>query len=66
MDQISAPVAYTKLGDLRGIVQNGVEAFYGVPYAAPPTGEYRFAPAGPALPWLGLRDATQHGPIAHN
>jgi para-nitrobenzyl esterase len=64
VNQVNGPVACTKLGDLRGIVQNGVEAFYGLPYAAPPTGDYRFAPARPAVAWKGLRDATQHGPIA--
>ncbi len=64
MNQIDEPVAYTKLGDLRGIVQNGAAAFYGVPYAAPPISQYRFAPARSVLPWHGLRDATRHGPIA--
>jgi para-nitrobenzyl esterase len=57
-------VAHTALGDLRGIWQNGVATFRGVPFAEPPVGELRFAAAEPVQPWRGLRDATQHGPIA--
>jgi para-nitrobenzyl esterase len=59
-----APVAHTPLGDLRGIFRDGIAAFHGVPYAEPPIGELRFAPAAPVLAWSGLRDATSHGPIA--
>jgi para-nitrobenzyl esterase len=59
-----APVARTTLGDLCGLFLNGVAAFHGVPYAAPPVGELRFAPAAPVHPWIGQLDATRHGPIA--
>ncbi len=59
-----APVAHTALGDLRGVFRHGVAAFNGVPYAAPPIGELRFAPAAPVRPWSGERDATRHGSIA--
>ena len=59
-----APVAHTSLGDLRGVFRDGIAAFHGVPYAEPPIGELRFAPAAPVLAWSGLRDATRHGPIA--
>jgi para-nitrobenzyl esterase len=61
---VDGPVAHTALGDMRGIVTGGIAAFRGVPYAAPPLGELRFAPAAPVRAWNGLRDATQHGPIA--
>ena len=57
-------IAHTALGDLRGVVENGVVTFRAVPYAAPPVGERRFAPPAPHPRWSGLRDATQHGPIA--
>jgi para-nitrobenzyl esterase len=61
---VDAPIAHTALGDLRGEWQDGVAAFRGVPYAAPPVGELRFAPATPVQAWNGLRDASRHGPIA--
>jgi para-nitrobenzyl esterase len=61
---MDAPIAHTSLGDLRGVWQEGIAAFRGVPYAAPPIGALRFAPASPVQGWNGLRDATQHGPIA--
>jgi para-nitrobenzyl esterase len=57
-------IAHTALGDLRGSAENGVVNFRAVPYAAPPVGERRFAPPAPHPRWNGLRDATQHGPIA--
>src|ERR1700689_5776125 len=61
---MDVPVAHTALGDLRGEWRDGVAAFRGVPYAAPPLGELRFAAAAPIRSWSGLRDATRHGPIA--
>jgi para-nitrobenzyl esterase len=33
-----------------------------VPYAAPPTGENRFAPPRPPIPHRGVADATDYGP----
>lgn len=61
---MEAPIADTALGDLSGVWRDGVAAFRGVPYAEPPIGELRFAPAEPVRAWTGLRDATEHGPIA--
>ena len=46
-----APVARTALGVLRGVWIDGVAAFLGVPYALPPVGPLRFAPASPAHSW---------------
>jgi para-nitrobenzyl esterase len=61
---METPVAITSLGALRGIWHEGIAAFRGVPYAAPPVGELRFASAAPVAAWTGSRDATRHGPIA--
>lgn len=36
--------------------------FLGIPYAEPPVGERRFAPAVPRAPWTGKLDALQPGP----
>jgi para-nitrobenzyl esterase len=60
-----APEATTTCGVVRGKVLDGtppVEAFLGIPFAAPPVGELRFRPPAPALPWTGVRDATRPGP----
>ncbi len=57
-------VVRTKAGELRGACENGIAVFRGVPYAAAPVGELRFAPPQPAPAWRGVRDATKDGPIA--
>src|SRR5262245_13833351 len=54
----------TRTGELRGARENGVTVFRGVPYAAAPVGDLRFAPPAPAPVWAGVRDATKDGPIA--
>ena len=58
------PISRIQLGELAGVWQDGVAVFRGVPYAAPPTGERRFAPTAQQPPWSSIHDATQHGPIA--
>ena len=60
----AANVAKTALGDLQGVSADGVVAFRGVPYAAPPLGSLRFAAPEPFPAWSGLHDATRDGPIA--
>src|SRR4051794_4061746 len=37
-------------------------AFLGIPYAAPPVGERRWAPPAPVEPWVGELDALRCGP----
>jgi para-nitrobenzyl esterase len=59
-----APVPALPLASCEGPWIDGVAAFFGVPYALPPVGPLRFAPASPAHSWRGQFDATQHGPIA--
>lgn len=61
---MGVPIAKTALGELRGVFRNGIAAFHGVPYAAPPVGDLRFAPAVSIKRWIGQRDATRDGPIA--
>ena len=50
-------------GAVRGTAADGVTTFLGVPYAAAPVGERRFARPEPAR-WDGERDATTPGPTA--
>ncbi len=46
-------------GPVRPILQ-----FRNVPYAASTGGANRFRPAQPVEPWDGVRDGTEHGPVA--
>ena len=58
---VMAAVIRTVPGELRGISIDGVHAFLGVPYAAPPFGVNRLRPPRPVESWSGVRDATRFG-----
>lgn len=47
MREMQPVVVPTVLGELRGVVADGVVSFRGVPYAAPSLGAPRFAPPRP-------------------
>ena len=51
-------------GLVSGTDNDGVAAFLGIPYAAPPVGERRWAPPAPPTAWDGVRDATTFGNAA--
>jgi para-nitrobenzyl esterase len=57
-------IAETRHGKVRGRRQGGVVTYWGVPFAAPPTGRLRFALPRPAAAWNGVRDATEPPPAA--
>ena len=57
----AAPVVTTSRGAVRGAVADGVAAFRGIPYAAAPVGDLRFAAPRPHAGWDGVRDATVDG-----
>lgn len=57
-------IASTRQGTVRGLVRDGVAAYLGIPYAAPPFGARRFRAPAPAEPWEGVRDALEFGPAA--
>ncbi|XP_077440255.1 neuroligin-1-like isoform X6 [Vanacampus margaritifer] len=64
------PVVTTTNGKLRGIkkelnneILGPVVQFLGVPFAAPPTGEHRFQPPEPLVPWPDIRNATHFAPV---
>jgi len=51
-------------GSLQGVgFDHGVDGFLGIPYAAPPSGERRWAPPAPGPAWAGIRDASRPGPV---
>src|SRR5688572_5281668 len=41
-------------GAVRGVRESGLLAWRGIPYAAPPVGELRFAAPGDVVPWRGI------------
>jgi para-nitrobenzyl esterase len=61
-DATRHPVVQLSNGAVRGTAGNGVAAFLGVPYAAPPFGPNRMRPPQPVTAWTGERDATAYGP----
>ncbi|CAN9508090.1 unnamed protein product [Ophioblennius macclurei] len=52
------PVASTKDGQIRGITVEKAHVFYGVRYADPPVGAYRWKPPRPVSPWPGVYDGS--------
>ena len=52
----------TGLGAVEGVTRDGVRHFLGVPFAAPPVGDLRFAAPAPATPWSGTLSADEFGP----
>jgi len=45
-------------GTVRGMVDNGVAAFKGIPFAAPPVGSLRWQAPQPVVPWSGIRQTS--------
>ncbi|MBE0693150.1 MAG: carboxylesterase family protein, partial [Aquamicrobium sp.] len=48
-----APVAHFPAGDARGVRQDGLCVYRGVPYAMPPAGPRRWRPPLPMSRWQG-------------
>lgn len=56
------PVVATNVGAVRGeVLAEGVEAFLGIPYAAPPVSANRWRAPQPVARWTGTRPATSYG-----
>jgi para-nitrobenzyl esterase len=51
-------------GKVRGMLEEGVAAFKGIPYGSEVSGAHRWRPADPARPWIGIRGALRYGPRA--
>jgi len=62
MTGIAGRIAQTDLGRVRGVTRGEVISFRGIPYAASPVGELRFAPPRPHPGWTGVREAVEAGP----
>lgn len=58
------PTTRISSGALIGRSEDGIDRYLGVPYAAAPFGELRFAKPEPAAPWDAPRDAGEFGPTS--
>ncbi len=57
-----ALIVHTEKGAVSGVMQNGVIAFKGIPFAAPPVGNLRWKPPQPIPAWKGVLKANHFQP----
>ncbi|MFX0011838.1 MAG: carboxylesterase family protein, partial [Candidatus Hermodarchaeota archaeon] len=53
----------TKYGNIQGYIEKSIKVFKGIPYAAPPVGEYRFKPPKPPKRIDGVFEAIEFSQI---
>ncbi|MFD3701639.1 carboxylesterase/lipase family protein [Nocardia sp. NPDC058658] len=61
-ESVDAAVVQVESGAVRGSVATEHRVFQGIPYAAAPTGDFRWASPRPVPGWSGIRDAAVPGP----
>lgn len=59
---VDGPTVSVAQGDVRGVSEGAINVFRGIPFAAPPTGELRWAPPAAPADWDGVRNASEFGP----
>ncbi len=57
----AVPIVQTTLGAVRGTSVQQMNAYLGIPYAAPPVGPLRWQPPQPHATWSGTRAALKFG-----
>ena len=60
----SEAMVSTRFGKIEGVFEDGIYAFKGIPYAAPPVGNLRWLPPQPVIPWEGVRSVKEYGAIS--
>src|SRR3954465_3403542 len=55
-------IVQTRAGGVRGVTEDGISVFRGIPFAAPPVGPRRFQAPEPTQPWDGVREGDVFGP----
>ncbi|HVU12006.1 MAG TPA: carboxylesterase family protein, partial [Phototrophicaceae bacterium] len=56
--QSDPTIVQTQSGAVQGALANGVIAFKGIPFAAPPVGDLRWRAPQPVQPWTGVKQTT--------
>jgi para-nitrobenzyl esterase len=57
---LAQEVVPTQSGSIKGVKTDGLIAFKGIPYAAPPTGDLRWRPPQEPAKWKGVRSAAEY------
>lgn len=57
-------IADTAYGKVRGVDNEGIKTFKGIPYGADTSGANRFMPPTAPAKWSGVKDALEWGPTA--
>lgn len=57
-NETPGPVVSTKDGKMKGVTVDKAQVFYGIPYADPPVGAYRWKPPRPVTPWTEVYNAS--------
>ncbi|NOT73521.1 MAG: carboxylesterase family protein [Cyclobacteriaceae bacterium] len=58
--QSNGPETKTAAGIVRGATEGDVSYYKGIPYAAPPVGEFRWRQPQQVKPWKDVRDASKY------
>jgi para-nitrobenzyl esterase len=60
MTLLAQEVVPTQSGDVKGLKADGLIAFKGIPFAAPPIGDLRWRPPQEPVKWKGVRSAAEY------
>jgi para-nitrobenzyl esterase len=57
---VAQEIVTIQTGKIKGVAADGLIAFKGIPFAAPPVGELRWRPPQPLAKWQGVRSAADY------